>query len=451
MRFGMRRGRGPGYKAFRYGGMKVHLRMEPSGIGVLVVGAKRSAYLNRTAAFYAEAFLRGMSPDEAARLATKRFRGVDQEKAREDFLRTSERLKAFLEGEEVCPITDLGFERVDPGSLRTSAPFRFDLALTYACNNRCVHCYSSSPADGREMGTRGWFGVLDRVAEIGTPNVVFTGGEPTLRPDLPDLVRRGESLGLVTGLVTNGRRLADRRLAEELVDAGLDYAQVTLESHRREVHERITGVPGSWEETVQGIRNLAELGIYVDVNATLSTLNVGDVGGLARLAADLGADAVSLNRLIYSGRGIEVRGWFEPDPGRTAEAVEEMMVEAADLDLEFRWYGVTRYCEFNPLAADAGLKFCSACSITLAVEPDGTAIPCQSYFHPLGNLLRDRWEDIWDHPKCAELRERRYAGEACRDCPLFPACGGGCPLEAEVKPYPPSSPIQGDELTAKRL
>ncbi len=430
--------------SFVYRGQKVHLRVDPSGVGVLVVAARRSAYLNRTGTFFAESFLRGEPPEKVAKSASKRFKGISAEKALEDYREFAKRLKAFLEAEEVCPITDLGFSRVDPLSVKTTAPFRMDLALTYRCNNACIHCYSGSPAEVKpELDAKRWKAVLRKIVGLGVPNVVFTGGEPTLRGDLVELVAEAQRLGLVAGLVTNGRRLADRSYAESLVRAGLDYAQVTLESHRPEVHEKITQVPGSWRETVEGIRNLADLGIYVDVNATLSTLNVGDVRGLVELAAELGADAVSANRLIYSGRGLEVREWFEPTPEQTLKALEEMVDAAAEHDMEFRWYGVTRYCELNPLGHQLGVKFCSACSITMAVEPDGTVIPCQSYYQPLGNILKDSWDSVWNHDLCRGIRSRAFAGGACLSCPFYRACGGGCPLEAEVRPYPESPPDVG--------
>ncbi len=426
--------------SFVYRGQKVHLRVDPSGVGVLVVAARRSAYLNRSGTLFAQSFLSGEPPEIAVGRAVRAFKGLTRERAERDYRDFVRRLKAFLDAEEVCPVTDLGFARVDPLSVRTSAPFRMDLALTYRCNNRCVHCYSGSPEPKPEMSTEEWKEVLRRLENLGVPNVVFTGGEPTLRDDLVELVAEAQRLGLVAGLVTNGRRLADRSFAEALVRAGLDYVQVTLESHRPEVHERITRAPGSWSETVEGIRNMADLGIYVDVNATLSRLNVGDVVGLVELVHELGADAVSANRLIYSGRGLEVREWFEPSPGETLVALEEMADAAAERDLEFRWYGVTRYCELNPLEHQLGVKFCSACSITMAVEPDGTVIPCQSYYEPLGHILRDDWGSIWDHPLCEGIRSRSFAGPACRSCPFFSACGGGCPLEARVRPYPESPP-----------
>ncbi|MDK2384229.1 MAG: SPASM domain-containing protein, partial [Candidatus Korarchaeota archaeon] len=78
--------------------------------------------------------------------------------------------------------------------------------------------------------------------------------------------------------------------------------------------------------------------------------------------------------------------------------------------------------------------------ITLAVEPDGSVIPCQSHYKVLGHILRDSWEKIWYHDECLKIRELRFVGEACFSCPLLQVCRGGCPLEAEVRPYPSSPP-----------
>ncbi|RLE64941.1 MAG: radical SAM protein, partial [Thermoprotei archaeon] len=116
------------------------------------------------------------------------------------------------------------------------------------------------------------------------------------------------------------------------------------------------------------------------------------------------------------------------------EALEIFLEKTAEYGMAFQWYGVTRYCEYNPVEEGLGLRFCSACSITIAIEPDGTVIPCQSYYEPLGNMLKDGWESIWNHSLCIEIRERKYAWRDCLDCPFFTACGAGCPLEAKVRP-----------------
>ena len=415
-------------------GLKIHFRVDRSGRGVLVVNASRVLYANRTAAFYIRLMLEGVPPEEAARKAVRAFRGVTLEQAKRDFEDVAYKVNSFIMG-EACPITYLGFRRLDPLSLKTDAPFRADLALTYDCDNRCIHCYSSSPRWKGEMGTRDWKKVIEKLFSVGVPNLLFTGGEPTLREDLPELIAYAEKIGAVTGLVTNGRRLADESYVRELVSAGLDYVQVTLESHMPRVHERITGVSGSWDETVEGVKNAVRAGLYVDVNMTLSRLNVRHVAEYVDFLAQLGVRSVSANRLIYSGKALEVKEWFEPSFDEMREALEEFREKALEHGMRFTWYGVTRYCELNPLELEVGLKFCSACSITIAIEPDGTVIPCQSYFYSLGNILKDKWDRIWRHPLCQQIRERRYAAPQCRECPLFSACGGGCPLEAIVRPY----------------
>ena len=413
--------------------LKLHFRQDREGRGILIVNASRVVYANKTAAFYIKLMLEGATPEEAARKALKRFKGVTFEQAKRDFEDVAFKVNSFISG-VACPVSYLGFTRLDPLSITPDAPFRADLALTYDCNNRCVHCYSSSPRFKKELSTKEWMKVIERLFDVGVPNLLFTGGEPTLREDLTELIRHAERVGAVTGLVTNGRKLADPKYVEELVRAGLDYVQITLESHIPEVHEKITGVKGSWEETVKGVENALDAGLYVDVNTTLNKLNVGHVGKYIDFLAEIGVKNVSANRLIYSGKALAVREWFEPSFEETAKALETMREKALEHGMKFTWYGVTRYCELNPLELEVGLKFCSACSITTAVEPDGTVIPCQSYYQPLGNILRDKWEDIWRHPLCEEIRKRKYASE-CRSCPLFTECGGGCPLEAKVRPY----------------
>ncbi len=412
---------------------KIHFRVDRSGYGVVILNASRVIYANQTATFYIEQLLKGASAEEAAKKAVKKFRGVSFEQAKKDFEDIAFKINSLL-ASDVCPITYLGFERLDPLSMEVSAPYRVDLAVTYRCNNRCVHCYSSSPRRIEELKTREWFKVIKKLYDVGVPNLLFTGGEPTLRDDLPELIRYAEKLGIVTGLVTNGRRLSDKKYLDSLVRAGLDYVQVTLESNRPGVHDNITMVEGSWAETVEGIRNVLATDLFLDVNMTLNRFNVDHVDEYVDFLYELGVENFSANRLIYSGKGLEVRRWFEPSFEETREALEIMVDKAYEYGMRFRWYGVTRYCELNPLELELELKFCSACSITLAVEPNGSVLPCQSYYQPLGNILRDSWDKIWGNPLCVEIRKRRYA-EACASCPLFNACGGGCPLEAKIRPY----------------
>jgi MoaA/NifB/PqqE/SkfB family radical SAM enzyme len=133
-----------------------------------------------------------------------------------------------------------------PFSTTVSAPYRMDLAITYRCNNDCAHCYNARARSHPELSTQDWKNILDRVWDARIPHVVFTGGEPTLRNDLPELIAYADSLGMVTGLNTNGTQLGNQAFLDQLVSAGLDHVQITLESHEASIHDTMVRRNGAW-------------------------------------------------------------------------------------------------------------------------------------------------------------------------------------------------------------
>jgi radical SAM protein with 4Fe4S-binding SPASM domain len=417
-------------------GLRLHLRLEKDGSGVLIINASRVLFLNRTAAEYIKSFMRGESEDETVRKIVKRYR-VDVETVRRDYQHILFVINTFAKTPDICPVSYLGVEKMEPFQKELSAPYRMDLAITYRCNNKCLHCYAGGPRETSELTTREWFRVMDKIFRLGIPHVVFTGGEPTLRDDLPDLIAYAERIGLICGLVTNGRRLKDKAYFKSLVDAGLDHIQITLESHDPGIHDMITGITGSWDETVQGLKNAIESPIYTLTNTTLTKYNVDGILETIDFIHDLGLKQFACNSLIYSGKAAEKDVVKEI-------AIEESMLEpiltkirehAQDLGMEFIWYTPTEYCILNPLKLELGIKTCSACRISMCIEPDGTVIPCQSYFTPLGNMLKDDWMKIWRHPLCLEIRSRKYIPEKCYNCPDLNICGGGCPLKIKYETY----------------
>ncbi len=408
------------------GRARVHLRVEPDGRGLLVINASRVLHLNRTAVEYAHLVLERIPEEEAVRGMQRRYR-VDEQTARSDLRQMQAQLDALIRADgTICPIHDLDLERVDPFSVSLTAPYRMDLALTYRCDNACPHCYVARPPDYPEMDTAAWRAVLDRVWEVSIPHVCFTGGEATLRDDLVELVAYAEGLGLVTGLLTNGRRLSDAGLVRALVEAGLDHVQITLESHAEEVHDGMVGAVGAWRETVQGVRNVLAAGLYATTNTTLTRENVPGIVETVAFIASLGVPTFSCNSLIYAGRGSTVGTGFRE--GELEPILERVRAAADAHDLRLVWYTPTQYCALSPLQLELGVKACTAALYNMCVEPDGAVIPCQSYYEPLGYILRDSWESIWNHDLALTLRERRYVPDKCRACPELSICGGGCPL-----------------------
>ena len=233
---------------------RIHLRVDQDGSGLLLVNANRVMHLNSTAAFMAHLALEQVAEEQAIGALRQTYH-VSLDQARQDYSDFKAKLDELIRPGGACPVHDLDLEITAPFSARPSAPYRMDLALTYRCNNDCAHCYNARARDFGELDTQAWFDILDRLWDQAIPHVVFTGGEPTLREDLPDLIAHAESNGQITGLNTNGRRLSDRRYAETLVQAGLDHVQITLESHDSEIHDHMVRRKGAWKQTVAGVRN----------------------------------------------------------------------------------------------------------------------------------------------------------------------------------------------------
>ncbi len=405
--------------------VRVHLRVEPDGAGWLLVNASRLLHLNPTAAFMARLALEGTPASAAERALTRRYR-LEAEQARADYAQFTAQLEALVRPESACPVCDLDVEVTAPFSARPSAPCRMDLALTYRCNNDCAHCYNLRPRATVELDTAAWQRVLDRLWAAGVPHIVFTGGEPTLRADLSTLIAHAEQNGQITGLNTNARALSRPGTVERLAAAGLDHVQITVEAADPALHDQLVGTTGAWAQTTAGLRQALGAGLFVMTNTTLLRQNSSRLAETLDFLADLGVPTVGLNALIHAGRGRTVGTGLQE--AELAPLLEMARARTAAHGQKLIWYTPTQYCHFNPVQLEFGVKGCTAALYSMCVEPDGSVIPCQSYYEPLGNLLRTDWPSIWNHALAVRLRERQDLPPACSHCTLLPECGGGCPL-----------------------
>lgn len=411
--------------------VRMHLRLEGDGRGLLLVNASRAYHLNPSAAVMAYLNLEGRSEPEAVKALTGHFR-VSAAEALQDYRAFCQQMAVMTQPDEHCALCELDLETTTPFSARPSAPYRMDLAITYRCNNNCDHCYNARPRQGPELSTGQWKNLLDRLWAVGIPHVVFTGGEPTLRPDLPELIAHAEQNGQITGINTNGRKLKDPAYLQSLVEAGLDHVQITLESHDPAIHDRMVRAAGAWEDTVAGVKNALATRLYVMTNTTLLQHNVPSLAETLDFLAEIKMPTVGLNALIYSGRGRDV------DSGLPESALPPLLELAREKTTQagqrLIWYTPTQYCHFDPLQLELGVKGCTAALYNMCVEPDGSVLPCQSYYQPLGNLLLDPWERLWNHELAVALRERKNLPLDCQACALVVECGGGCPLARQANP-----------------
>lgn len=416
-------------------GHRFHLRKDPKG-GTIVIDASRLLFLNETGYDYATAAVEGKSVDEVIALIKQKYRGAKPDAIRTHYDELKDKILSFIAQPDVSPIETFDFGEVEPFSHEPPAPYRIDLALTYRCNNDCSHCYVPPERRGwdatREMDTSKWKQVLDKLLDLAIPHVTFTGGEPTLRDDLVELIQYSEKIGIIAGLVTNGRRLT-QSMVDDLVNAGIDYVQITLESHLPDIHDQMVGITGAWKETVAGLKRFIATDIYTITNTTLTQLNRSTITDTVAFLAKLGQTNFAMNGLIYSGSGRDVADKQAIPEQDLNELITDILAEASEHDMRLIWYSPTMYCHFDPTEYGLGPRRCSAAYSSLAIEPNGNVLPCQSYFESLGNILKNSWDTIWNHPTAKALRGHTKLAEECLSCELLKKCGGGCPLFTEYK------------------
>lgn len=373
---------------------RLHLRVEEDGRGLLIVNAATVLHLNQTAAEYARLLIQGAGEEEAARTMARRYR-VSQATARDDYARLRDHVVTLATTTDLCPVTYLDLERVEPFSAETTAPYRVDLALTYRADETGRLDPEARRRVERELAADEWQRALRVLWDVGVPHVCFTGGEPTLREGLVDLVRYAEEVGLVTGLLTDGRRLQEREFLDRLLLAGLDHLQITLVSHRPEIHDAFVGQVGAWRETDAGLRNALAGDIYVVVHLVVVPANADSVAETVAYLAELGVPAVALSSPL--------RAASEEERLQLQRALEEAQEAAHARGLTLVWDLAAPYSHVNPVEMEAGLPPEQVSRQHLYVEPDGDVLPAQGYNVVLGNLLRDPWETIWNHPERKRL------------------------------------------------
>jgi radical SAM protein with 4Fe4S-binding SPASM domain len=416
-------------------GLRLHLRRgDPN---MLWVNGRDLLLINNTAADFIEAFIEVMSQytqtldagrfkQEIAVRMQKKYPKVPAAILIKDFDNIYGSLQQVGQGN--CPVSEVKLETKETNPRLWTAPPRMDLALTYRCNNNCYFCYTGGPQSKPELSTAEWKKALDVLWQSGIPQVVFTGGEPTLREDLIELVDHAQEF--VTGLVTNGRKLS--ALAPDLKRVSLDYVQVSLESQSPAIHDRMVGVTGAWQETTAGIRAAIAAGLEVITNTTLTKDNLAVFPELIASGPALGLKTMACNTLICSGRGTCSRREDGVSMEDLKTGLSKALEAAQKAGIKLEWYSPTCYKQFNPIEFGFGAKACSAAQYNMTIEPDGRVIPCQSWLKEgVGNILKDPWPAIWNHPVSIGLREKTYLKdrEECRECEYLNACYGGCPLE----------------------
>ncbi|MDW8326228.1 MAG: radical SAM protein [Anaerolineales bacterium] len=432
----------PGLYTYRFtppgGHVRLHLRIEADGSGVLFVDVTEVIHLNPTAAQIAYLNLEGYPAEQTYAVMQARYRGAPRAQLEAEIGSITAMVERFRNPGSGCPTCAIaGLQRADLFSTPVSAPFKADLALTYGCNNQCPHCYNEPDRLGMpSLPAADWKRVIDVLHRVGVPHLIFTGGEATLHPDLPELIHYADTLGHICGLNTNGRRLAHAPYVRTLREAGLSHVQITLGSHIPELHNAMMGA-ASFHQTVKGIENALAGGLHTITNTTLMRCNAAHVEAHIDFLYALGIRTFAMNGMIYSGGGFSDPNAIPED--ELAPLLIRVRDHAAARGMRFLWYTPTEYCRLSPVELEIGAKRCNAGEYSICIEPNGDVLPCQSFYVAAGNLLRDPWEKIWQSALFRSFRDReddpRGSGlpPKCWECPDLPLCGGGCRIEREAR------------------
>lgn len=290
------------------------------------------------------------------------------------------------------------------------------------CNQKCIHCYAAGQkyADQKELTTEEWKKIIDKCREACIPQLTFTGGEPTKREDLAELI--DYSRWFVTRLNTNGVLLTEE-LCQKLYQASLDSVQVTFYSANPEEHNQLVGAP-NWEKTVTGIKNAIKAGLPISINTPLCSINKNYLETLKYLH-ELGIKYVSCSGLIVTGNA---KTEVSKETQLSEEELYGILKDACDyanenlMEISFTSPGWVAEEKLTKLGLV--IPSCGACLSNMAIAPDGEVVPCQSWLGEdagLGNMLTTEWEKIWNSPKCK--KGRQYSAKVEGKCPLRE---GGC-------------------------
>jgi radical SAM protein with 4Fe4S-binding SPASM domain len=317
-------------------------------------------------------------------------------------------------------------------------PVLSELALTSACNLDCAFCYAGSGAGATTgapsagppvLATEEALRLLAIIRhEALCPSVSFTGGEPTLHPDLPELVARGRELGMWVNLITNGQRLA--QLAPALADAGLSSVQVSLEGPDAALHDALVGRKGAFERLWQGVEALRLRGVSLHTNTTVNRRNVDALLAIVDLLSDRGLDRFTMNLVIPTGSATRNLDALRLSYSEIGPWILRVRDRAEKRGMRFVWYSPLPMCVFNTVAHGLGNQGCAACDGLLHVDSRSRVRPCSSFpaDEAVGDLSRQDFSALWQSEAAVAWREKRHKPEACQDCRHAAICQGACVL-----------------------
>lgn len=343
----------------------MHLRVESTDHALLILNASTVLHLNQTAAEMIHGLVINEDRSSTIKALSKRY-DIPKDVLGKDYDDLLERLTLMMTTPDLDPVSFLDFERQTPYSGELLSPYRLDLALTYRFSDADEVNPELRKRVDQELSEADWLKVIERSWKTGVPQLIFTGGEPTLQPFLPGLISAAEKNGQVTGILTNGVKLADPEYMHLLLNQGLDHVMLVLNPKES----------ACWE----AIANLMPEDIHVTVHLTIQDK---DLETYTDLLSNLKSQDVDTLSLSASSHDLQ-------------ELLQEVHEFAIDAGFTIIWDLPVPYSTLNPVEIELeGEEARAQGNAWLYVEPDGDVLQAQGKTEVLGNMLKDDWDDIW--------------------------------------------------------
>jgi heme b synthase len=310
---------------------------------------------------------------------------------------------------------------------------------TRNCNLNCVHCRAAATRGPyrNELDTKTALGLVDRIAAVGKPIVILTGGEPLLRPDIFEIARYGTDRGLRMVMAPNGT-LVDADNARRMVEAGIQRISISLDGADAASHDRFRGVPGAFEGALRGIDHARRAGLEFQINTTVTRANLEQIPRIQQLAVELGAVAHHIFLLVPTGRGKyivdqaidavqyeETLNWFYDQRGKTPLQLKATCAPHYYRILRQRARAEGVSVTFESHGLDAVTRGCLAGTGFCFISNEGVVQPCGFLALTCGNVTETPFGEIWSHSEIfAALRDPDRLEGKCGRCEYRRVCGG---------------------------
>ncbi len=305
------------------------------------------------------------------------------------------------------------------------------LELTHKCPLECPYCYNQmdfAKIDDK-MKKEDWFKVMEDARKMGAVQIGFSGGEPLLNKDLPELVKKASDLGFYTNLITSGVG-AEEGIVQKLKEAGLKNVQIGIQSHDENTVTLLTNNKTAFKQKQKFAKEVKEAGMQIVVNATIHKVNIGHIENIIKYADEIGAHYLELANVQYYGWALENINRLLPTKEQIAEAKRVTDVYRDNKENKMKvFFVVPDYHEVRPKACMNGWG-----STFLTINPEGEALPCNmANTLPLKfpNVKDISVKDIWDRSNSFNyFRGDKWMAEPCRTCSEKEKDFGGCRCQA---------------------